>query len=77
VTVTLRPYIQDFLAAAGTHFDLVLWSSQQQAFTESVLGALPDVRKHFSAVLDQRHSQASCDGTLMVKCLKSLNRDLA
>jgi TFIIF-interacting CTD phosphatase-like protein len=52
VTVTLRPYIQDFLASVGAHFDLVLWSCQQQAFTESVLAALPEVRKHFSAVLD-------------------------
>lgn len=48
----LRPYIQEFLATAGDYFDLVLWSCQQQAYTESLLAALPEVRKHFSAVLD-------------------------
>lgn len=55
------------------HFELIVWSSSQNDYTEKLMQILdPDIKKTFSHVLDLSHCQRSEDDTLYIKNIEVL-----
>ncbi len=70
IYVCFRPYLIGFLTHLSKYFELIVWSSNKQDYTQFIMNLLDPFHEIFVHTLDESHCQKSEDGTLNIKNLE-------
>ena len=73
-TLRARPYLFGFLEEVGHYYELIIWSSTNEAYANSLIDAVEYEKKYFDYVLYREHSIII--GNDFVKDLTRVGRDL-